>query len=129
MGNKSFFRNDIVNTVIGEDSAVKGVIHSQRSLRIEGSFEGEIKAQGEVYIGINSCVKASIFAQHIIIAGEVIGNIEVIKSLTILKTGKVYGDISGDQLNIEEGAIYKGKVNMDVISSKNSIEGEFQLKT
>jgi len=128
MRRKNRFRNDIVNTVIGEESSVKGSIHSQRSIRVEGSFEGEINSQGEIYIGINSTVKANIFGQHIIIAGEVIGNIEVVKSLTILKTGKVYGDISGDQLNIEEGGIYKGKVNMDVISSKNTLEGEFQFQ-
>ena len=121
------FKREIVNTVIGEESSVKGVIHSQRSIRIEGSFEGEINSQGEVYVGINSTVKANIFGQHIIIAGEVVGNIEVVKSLTILKTGKVYGDISGDQLNIEEGGIYKGQVNMDVISSKNQVEGDFQF--
>ena len=58
---------------------------------------------------------------------NVLGNIESVKSLVITKTGKVYGDISGDQLIIEEGGIYKGKVNMDVISSKNAYEGEFQL--
>ena len=36
-------------------------------------------------------------------------------------------DTSGDQLKIEEGGIYKGKVNMDVISSKNAYEGKVTL--
>ncbi|RAP27392.1 cell shape determination protein CcmA [Candidatus Marinamargulisbacteria bacterium SCGC AG-343-D04] len=129
MKNQKKYRTDIVNTVVGEDTSVKGMIHSQRSIRIEGTFEGEINSQGEVYIGQNSKVKASLFGKHITVAGEVIGNIEAVKSLHILKTGKVFGDIAGDQLNIEEGGIYKGKVNMDIISSKNAYEGEFQLKT
>ena len=116
-----------MNTVIGEDSSFKGTIHSQKSIRIEGTFEGEINSQGEVFVGENSNVKANIFGRHVIIAGEVVGNIESIKSLQITASGKVYGNISGDQLIIEEGGIYKGKVNMDVISSKNSYEGEFQL--
>ena len=40
----------------------------------------------------------------------------------------VFGDISGDKLTIDEGGVYKGKVNMDVISSKNVYEGAFQFK-
>jgi cytoskeletal protein CcmA (bactofilin family) len=123
------FNSNIVNTVIGEESSIKGAIHSQRSIRIEGSLEGEINSQGEVFISEKSQVKANIFGKDVIIAGEVIGNIEAIKSLTICKTGKVYGNITGDQLSIEEGGIYKGKVNMDVISAKNPYEGDVELTT
>ena len=65
--------------------------------------------------------------KDVVVAGEVIGNIEAIKSLRILATGKVYGNITGDQLFIEEGGVYKGKVNMDTISSKNPYEGDFLL--
>ena len=127
MNNKKKYRSDIVNTVIGDDTSIKGVLHSQRSIRIEGSFEGEINSQGEIYIGQSSKVKATLIAKHVVVAGEVIGNIEAIKSLHILKTGRVYGNISGDELKIDEGGVYKGKVNMDVISAKNSYEGSFQL--
>ncbi|RAP30783.1 cell shape determination protein CcmA [Candidatus Marinamargulisbacteria bacterium SCGC AG-414-C22] len=121
------YNSEIVNTVIGEDSSIKGTVHTQQSIRVEGTFEGEINSQGEVYIGVNSHVKATVFGRHVIVAGEVVGDIEAIKSLQITKTGKVYGNISGDQLMIEEGGIYKGKVNMDVISSKNTYEGELKL--
>ncbi|MBA95172.1 MAG: cell shape determination protein CcmA [Rickettsiales bacterium] len=127
MRNQKKYRTDIVNTVIGEDSTVKGVLHSQRSIRIEGSFEGEVNSQGEVYIGQKSKVKATLIAKHVVVGGEVIGNIEAIKSLHILKTGRVYGDIAGDELKIDEGGVYKGKVNMDIISAKNAYEGSFQL--
>ncbi len=114
------YNTEIVNTVIGEDSSIKGSIHSQQSIRIDGIFEGEINSQGEIFIGVNSHVNANIFGKHVVVAGEVVGNIEAIKSLQITKTGKVYGNIAGDQLLIEEGGIYKGNVNMDIISSKNS---------
>ena len=127
MRNQKKYRTDIVNTVIGEDSTVKGGLLSQRSIRIEGSFEGEVNSQGEVYIGQKSKVKATLIAKHVVVGGEVIGNIEAIKSLHILKTGRVYGDIAGDELKIDEGGVYKGKVNMDIISAKNAYEGSFQL--
>ena len=129
ISNNKKFDNELVNTLIGEETSIKGAIHSQRSIRIEGTLEGEVNAQGEVFVGEKSKIKANIYGRNVIVAGEVIGNIEAIKSLQILKTGKVYGNISGDQLNIEEGGIYKGKVNMDVISSKNAFEGSVKVET
>ena len=122
------FNNELVTTVIGEETSIKGALHSQRSVRIDGQLEGEINSQGEVYIGETSRVKANIFGKNVVVSGEVIGNIESTKALHITKTGKVYGDISGDTLTIEEGGIYRGKVNMDVISAKNPYEGEIELK-
>lgn len=124
---KPNFNTQLVTTVIGEESEVKGTIHTQRSIRIEGHFEGDINSQGEVYIGKDSKVKANVKGKVVIIAGEVIGKIEAVSGLEIKKSGRVYGDISGDRLTIEEGAIYKGKVNMDVISSKNLYEGNFEV--
>ena len=124
---KKKFKTELVNTVIGEETSIKGVMHTQRSIRIEGTFEGEVNSQGEIFIGQNSTVNAQVFGKDVVVAGEVVGNIEARKSLHILKTGRVYGDISGDQLKIEEGGIYKGKVNMDVISSKNAYEGKVTL--
>lgn len=124
---KKRFNNEIVNTIVGEDTAIKGTIHSQRSIRVEGAIEGEINSQGEVFIGEKSKVKANIYGKRVVIAGEVTGNIEAISGLHICKTGRVYGDITGDQLVIEEGAIYKGRVNMDIISAKNDYEGELTI--
>ena len=124
---KKKFKTELVNTVIGEETSIKGVMHTQRSIRIEGTFEGEVNSRGEIFIGQNSTVNAQVFGKDVVVAGEVVGNIEARKSLHILKTGRVYGDISGDQLKIEEGGIYKGKVNMDVISSKNAYEGKVTL--
>ena len=128
MKSKEKFNPEIVSTVIGEETTIKGIIHTQRSLRVEGAIEGEINAQGEVYIGEKSHIKANIIGKTVIVAGEVIGNIEAIKGLKICKTGKVFGNISGDHLLIEEGGIYKGQVNMDVISSKNAFEGTIELE-
>ena len=128
MGKRNKYNSEVVNTVLGKDCSFKGTLHSQQSIRIEGTLEGEINSQGEIFISEESQVKASIFGRHVVVEGEVVGQIEAIKSLVITKTGKVYGDISGDELVIEEGGIYKGKVNMDVISSKNAYEGEFKLK-
>ena len=127
MKQKTKFNSENINTFIGEETEFKGVLNSQGSLRIEGSIEGEINSQGEVYLGPKSKAKGNITAKKVIVAGELIGNIEAIKGLKICSTGKIYGDITGDRLIIEEGAIYKGKVNKNIISSQNIYEGKFEL--
>ncbi len=115
--------NILVTTIIGKETLVKGIISSQESIRIEGQFEGEINALEEVQITENSKIKASIKAKKAIVDGEIIGNIEVVEGLEISKTGRVFGNIQADRLLIEEGAIYRGKVDTKVIDSSNDYEG------
>ena len=124
---KNKYNKELVGTIIGEDCNFKGMLHSQQSIRIDGRFNGEINAKGNIYIGPKSKVKANISGKNITIMGTIEGNIEALSSLRITKTGKVYGNISGDQLNIEEGGIYKGKVNMEIISLTNEFEGKVKL--
>ena len=42
---KLTFDSSLVNTVIGEETTIEGILHSQRSIRIEGTFEGEVNSQ------------------------------------------------------------------------------------
>ena len=116
MNKNKKFNKELINTVICEEATVKGAIHTQRSVRIEGRYDGEINAAGEIYIGINSTVKANIIGNNIVVAGEFIGEIEAVQGLQILSTGKVYGNIKAEKLLIEEGGIYKGHVNMDELT-------------
>lgn len=113
-----------IYTVIGPDASIKGTIDSQESLRIEGTFEGKINSQGEVFVGEGAVVNADIYGRRVIVAGEVKGLIEAINGLEITGTGRVYGDITGDRLIVDEGAVYKGNVNMDIITSKRKYEEE-----
>ena len=54
----------MVNTIIGRESEIKGSIHSQGSIRIEGTVEGDIVSQGEVVVGEKSTVKANIYGRQ-----------------------------------------------------------------
>ena len=50
-GGRQSFDSSTVHTVIGEESELKGTLDTQGAVRIEGSFEGQLNAQGEVFIG------------------------------------------------------------------------------
>ena len=108
--------DETIQTIIGLDSHLNGELISEGSLRIEGNFSGKIFSRGVVYVGYQSVVEANITAHRLIVAGKVNGDIEVIDSIEILGTGHLYGDISGKKLVIDEGADFKGKVNMDLVS-------------
>ena len=125
MSNKKY-KDILVGTVIGSETELKGTIQSQNSIRIDGQIEGEVYSQGEVHIGETSIIKGNIYAKRVIISGEVNGNIEATQGLKISKTGRVYGDITGDRLIVEEGGTYKGRVNMDVVSTHNLLEGDVE---
>ena len=107
----------LVTSIIGEGSYLKGEIETQYSLRVEGHLEGNIHAQGDVFLDINCHVKGNITARTVKIFGELIGNVEALQGVLIGNTGKVYGNIKGDRLSIDEGGLYKGSVLMDVLSN------------
>jgi len=107
-----------INTIIGEETQIKGEITSKGSVRVGGEFEGKIQAHGDVLVGEGSIINGNINGSRVIVSGEVNGNIAANAGLEITKTGKVIGDILSDKLIVDEGAIYKGKVTLESSSSK-----------
>jgi cytoskeletal protein CcmA (bactofilin family) len=107
-----------INSIIGEDTQVKGEIISRGSVRIGGEFEGKIQAQGDVLIGEGSRVTGTISGARVTVSGDINGNISANGGLEITKTGKVFGDVISEKLIVDEGAVYKGKVTLESASSK-----------
>lgn len=108
--------DETIQTIVGVDSLLTGVIHTGGSIRLEGSYTGEINSQGTVYVGLKSIVKGDIHAMRVVVAGNVVGDVDVVDSIDILSTGTISGDIQGKKLTIEEGATFEGNVNMDLIT-------------
>jgi len=107
-----------INSIIGDDTQIKGEIITKGSIRMGGEFEGKIQAHGDVLIGEGSHVTGTVAGAKVIVSGDVNGNISANGGLEITKTGKVFGDIISDKLIVDEGAIYKGKVTLESSSKK-----------
>ncbi len=107
-----------INSIVGEDARVKGEINTKGAIRISGEFEGKLNAQGDILLSEGSKVTGNIVGKRVIVSGEINGNIVAFGGLEITKSGKVYGDITGDKLIVDEGAIYKGRVNMEAFTKK-----------
>ena len=101
-----------ISTIIGEGYTFTGELTGSSIIRIEGKIIGNVKVEGGVVLGTNGVVEGDIFTNSAIIYGTVRGNVKATQ-LEIKKSGFVVGDIFTDSLEIELGAKYNGKLNME----------------
>lgn len=106
-------KNDmLINSLIGEDTVLRGEFDLNGVLRIDGTFDGNIDGNGKVLVGESGKVKSDIKARIVIIGGTVYGDIKASEMITILSTGKLIGNIETPRLIAEEGMIFDGKCNI-----------------
>jgi cytoskeletal protein CcmA (bactofilin family) len=86
-------------------------------LYIDGQIEGTIRLeQNSLTIGPNGDVDADVFAKNIVIEGKIKGNVTAGDLITIRKAGSLRGDLSATRIAIEEGADFRGSV--DIVKPK-----------
>src|ERR1019366_3809654 len=104
---------DSGRTQLGRSLVVKGDVMGNEDLTIFGQFEGTLTLQGHcLTIGPEGKVKADIQAAQVVIHGSVHGNISVKERVEIYKTGHVVGDLVAPGISIEDGAYFKGKIEI-----------------
>lgn len=100
--------------VIGKSVIVKGQIFSREDLTIDGEVEGTVELQEHrLTVGPNGKVVASVKAREIIVLGTIHGNVETSDKIDIRKEAKLVGDIRTARIVIEDGAYFKG--NIDIV--------------
>ncbi|MCU1339955.1 MAG: hypothetical protein JWO19_5536 [Bryobacterales bacterium] len=105
------------NAVLGKSVVVKGHILSREDLTIDGEVEGTIEMQEHrLTIGPNGKVRASVKAREVIVLGTLNGNVETSDRLDIRKEAKLVGDIRTARIMIEDGAYFKG--NVDIVRAE-----------
>lgn len=104
--------NNQVETIIGKDTVFKGIISSNSGIRIDGKLEGELTTTSDVIIGSTGIAEAQINARNAVVAGRVIGNMNITEKLELAPTATVQGDVKVGVLVIGEGAVYKGVCEM-----------------
>ena len=98
-------------TVLGASSILEGKLKSDGNIRLDGTFNGTLEITGNVLVGETAKIEADIDAKNVSIAGAVRGNVTGNK-IQILRTGRVWGDITATALTTEEGAFIDGKIAM-----------------
>jgi cytoskeletal protein CcmA (bactofilin family) len=101
------------HAVLGKSVIVKGQIYSREDLTIDGEVEGTVELQEHrLTIGPNGKVSAAIKAREICVIGTVNGNVEASDKIEIRKDAKLTGDIRTARIVIEDGAYFKGNIDI-----------------
>ncbi len=98
---------------IGKSLVIKGEVTGSESLYIDGKVERLINLPGNrVTIGRNGQVSASITAREVVVEGGVVGNIAASDRLDVRKEGSLTGDVVAQRISVEDGAFFKGKIDI-----------------
>ncbi len=99
-------------TLIAEEAYFHGTLSAKGSLRIEGTFEGDISDAVDVEIGPRGRLLGDVAAETLVVAGEVVGNVVAARSVELFATARLSGDVRTPKLKIEEGAFFDGTCAM-----------------
>jgi cytoskeletal protein CcmA (bactofilin family) len=98
---------------IGKSLVIKGEVTGSESLYIDGRVEGSINLSGNrVTIGRNGVVAANISAREIVVLGKVRGNLTASDRVDIRSDGSLTGDVVAARISIEDGAFFKGGIDI-----------------
>src|SRR5215471_11752524 len=98
---------------IGKAVKIAGNIYSREDLYVDGDLEGTVEAmEHKLTIGPNGTVKATIKAREVVVLGAIHGNVEATDKLEIRKDAKLTGDIRTARIIIEDGAYFKGSIDI-----------------
>lgn len=112
---------------IGKSVIVKGELSGSEDLYVDGEVEGSISLRGQsLTIGPNGRVHANIEARNVIVHGRVDGNIQASDRVELRKSASLSGDISTARVAIEDGAFFKGSI--DIQKSEPAVRGVEPLK-
>jgi cytoskeletal protein CcmA (bactofilin family) len=100
-------------SIVGASVKIEGDLKSQGNLRIDGTVTGKVKTTQNLFVGESAVISADVEAENAVIGGTVQGNIKVPGVLQITKTGRLTGDIICGALQIEQGAYFIGKCQMN----------------
>lgn len=98
---------------IGKAVKISGQIYSKENLYVDGDVEGTIELQEHTLtVGPNGKVHSSVKAREVVVLGNIQGNVDASDRLEIKKDAKLVGDIKTARIVIEDGAYFKGSIDI-----------------
>jgi cytoskeletal protein CcmA (bactofilin family) len=98
---------------LGKSITIRGELSGAEDMYLDGQLEGSIQLRGKsLTIGPNGRIRANISAGSVTVSGSVDGNLEASERADLRKTAVVNGDIQTRRIAIEDGAYFKGKLEI-----------------
>ena len=99
--------------VIGKSVMIKGQIFSREDLTIDGEIDGSVELhEHRLSVGPNGKLQAGVKAREVVVLGTIHGNVEASDKIDIRKDAKLVGDIKTARIVIEDGAYFKGSIDI-----------------
>ena len=99
---------------LGDSLHIKGEISGNEDLHVDGSVEGLIQLNDrKLTVGASAKVTADLVAREVVVYGSVKGNLRARDRIEIKKDGSVVGDLTTARIMIEDGAYFKGSIEID----------------
>jgi cytoskeletal protein CcmA (bactofilin family) len=106
---------------LGASLHVKGEITGNEDLAIDGSVEGLVHLEDrKLTVGASARVTADVIAREVVVYGNVKGNLRARDRIEIKKDGSVVGDLTTARIMIEDGAYFKGSIEIDKAGDASS---------
>jgi cytoskeletal protein CcmA (bactofilin family) len=103
---------------LGSSVHIKGTISGSEDLQIDGQVEGAISLRGHgLTIGASAQLNSEIDAREVVVYGKVTGNVHARDRVDVKTDGSIIGDISTARISIEDGAHFKGRIEIDPTKS------------
>ena len=106
---------------LGSSLQIKGHITGTEDLQIDGKVDGPISLRGhELIVGPTAQLTSEIHARGVVVYGKVTGNLHARDRVDVKTDGSVVGDISTARISIEDGAQFKGRIEIDPTKAHNA---------
>ncbi|MFH0771455.1 MAG: polymer-forming cytoskeletal protein [Candidatus Omnitrophota bacterium] len=107
-------RKKVEEKILDVDASMQGTMSFKDpvNLQINGRFEGTLDTKGVLSIGEKAFVNANIVGDEITVSGRITGEVMAKKSLKLISSARIDGNIKTPLLSIEEGAILNGNCHM-----------------
>jgi len=116
---------DLPTAVIGPKIRFKGELIGEEDLLIQGQVEGTIDLKNHnLTVGDQGIIKANAKAKTIIIEGKVDGDLHGEERVVIKESSNVSGNITAERVSLEDGAKFRGSIDMDTKSKATSTASE-----
>jgi cytoskeletal protein CcmA (bactofilin family) len=102
-----------LKAIISENTRIKGNMTGNEDIILHGKFNGNMNLNSLLFVKETGNIKGQVKAENVIIEGEVDGEIVVQNKIEVRASGRFNGELICKQIAIEEGAFFKGNINMD----------------
>lgn len=110
---------DEINAFLGSGTVYEGTLSFQGSVRIDGTFTGEVNSEGTLIVGKDAHVKGQVNVGQLILSGNIEGEVTASQKVVLHKTANLVGSLTAPSLVVEEGGKLEGQVSMQVAKSSS----------